>query len=145
MAVTAWVILLAILLTPIYLIRFHKRLVAKFNLAVTNKITGRFAGTLPGFGILTHKGRKSGRLYKTPVNVFPVPNGFMIALTYSRNSEWAKNVMAAGGGEVETRGVTYRLISPTIVHDPSRARFPFFVGLVLRVIGAEDFMQLTRA
>ncbi len=54
------ILLLAILLTPILLIRFRKRWVAAFNLAVTNRITSQFADRLPGFGILTHIGRKSG-------------------------------------------------------------------------------------
>jgi len=63
-------LLLAILLAPILLIRFRKRWVAAFNLAITNRITSRFAARLPGFGILTHVGRKSGRVYRTPVNVF---------------------------------------------------------------------------
>ena len=40
MVITAWVIsLLAILLTPILLLRIRKRWVAAFNLAVTNRIT----------------------------------------------------------------------------------------------------------
>jgi hypothetical protein len=59
-----------ILLAPILLIRFRKRWVVAFNLAVTNRVTSRFADRLPGFGILTHVGRKSGRVYRTPVNVF---------------------------------------------------------------------------
>jgi hypothetical protein len=80
MVITAWVIsLLAILLTPILLIRFRKRWVAAFNLAITNRITGRFAARLPGFGILTHVGRKSSRLYRTP----------------GPDSEWVRNVLAA--------------------------------------------------
>jgi uncharacterized membrane protein required for colicin V production len=57
------ILLLALLLAPILLVRFRKRWVAAFNLAVTNRITGLFAGWLPGFGILTHVGRKSGRVY----------------------------------------------------------------------------------
>src|ERR1700688_4283460 len=85
-----------ILFAPVLLIRFRKRWVAAFNLAVTNKITGRFAARLPGFGILTHVGRKSGRFHRTPVNVFRAPEGFFIALTYGRNSEWVKNVVGAG-------------------------------------------------
>src|ERR1700719_594324 len=143
MVITAWVIsLLAILLLPILLIRFRKRWVAAFNLAVTNRITSRFADRLPGFGILTHVGRKSGRLYHTPVNVFRAPDGFLIALTYGRDSEWVKNVMAAGGCELETRGVRYLLSIPTIVHDPTRGRFPLLVRLMLGLIGANDFLQL---
>jgi deazaflavin-dependent oxidoreductase (nitroreductase family) len=144
MVITASVILLlAILLAPILLIRFRKRWVAAFNLAVTNRITNRFADRSPGFGILTHVGRKSGSVYRTPINVFRAPEGFLILLTYGRESEWVKNVLAAGGCEVETRGKKYQLFTPTIVHDPARRRFPFPVWIVLGLIGANDFMQLS--
>jgi deazaflavin-dependent oxidoreductase (nitroreductase family) len=144
MPITAWVILLlALVLAPILLIRFRKRWVAAFNLAVTNRITNRFAARLPGFGILTHVGRKSGRVYRTPGNVFRAPEGFLIALTYGRESEWVRNVVAAGGCKLETRGVQYQLSAPTIVHDPTRQRFPPFVRMILRVVGADDFMQLS--
>ena len=136
-------LLLAILLAPILLIRFRKRWAAAFNRAVTNRITSRFAARLRGFGILTHVGRMSGTLYQTPVNVFRAPEGFLIALTYGRESEWVKNVLAAGGSELETRGVVYQLSAPAIVHDPTRQRFPLFVRIVLRLVGANDFMQLS--
>jgi deazaflavin-dependent oxidoreductase (nitroreductase family) len=135
--------LLAFLLAPIILIRFRKRWVAAFNLAVTNRITSRFADRLPGFGILTHVGRKSAKLYRMPVNVFRAPEGFLIALTYGRESEWVKNILAAGGCELETRGVRYQLSAPTIMHDPTRRRFPIPVRIVLGLIGANDFMQLS--
>ena len=143
MVIAVITLLLAILLAPILLIHFRKRWVAAFNLAVTNRITSRFAARLPGFGILTHVGRKSGRVYRTPVNVFRAPEGFLIALTYGQDSEWVRNVEAAGGCELETRGVRYLLSAPTIVHDPSRRRFPFPVHMILGLIGANDFMQLT--
>ena len=144
MSITTVVLsVLAILLAPVLLIRYRKRWVAAFNLAVTNRITSRFAARLPGFGILTHVGRKSGKLYRTPVNVFRATEGFLIALTYGRESEWVRNVLAAGGCELETRHMLYQLSAPTIVHDPTRRRFPLFVGVVLRLIGANDFMQLS--
>jgi deazaflavin-dependent oxidoreductase (nitroreductase family) len=144
MPITAWVISpLMLVLAPILLVRFRKRWVAAFNLAVTNRITSRFADRLPGFGILTHVGRKSGKVYRTPVNVFRAPEGFLIALTYGRDSEWVRNVIAAGGCKLETRGVQYELSSPTIAHDPTRQRFPIPVRIVLWLIGADDFMQLS--
>jgi len=143
MLITDIILLLAILLAPILLIRFRKRWVAAFNLAITNRITSRFADRLPGFGILAHVGRKSGKLYRTPVNVFRVPEGFLIALTYGRDSEWGKNVVAAGACQIVTRGVRYQFSAPTIVHDPTRRRFPLFVRIVLWFIGANDFMQLS--
>jgi deazaflavin-dependent oxidoreductase (nitroreductase family) len=135
--------LLAILLVPVLLVRFHKRKLAAFHRSVTNRITIRFADQLPGFGILRHVGRKSGKVYRTPVNVFRTPDGFLIALTYGRESEWVKNVMAAGGCQLEIRGMQSQLSDPTIVHDPTRERFPLPVRIVLRLINANDFMQLS--
>ena len=135
--------LLLILLAPILLIRFRKRWVAAFNRTILNRITGRFANRLPGFGIVTHVGRKSGRLYRTPVNVFRAPDGFLIALTYGRDSEWVRNVLSAGACQLETRRLLYQASAPTIVHDPTRRRFPFLVGMILGIIGANDFMQLS--
>jgi deazaflavin-dependent oxidoreductase (nitroreductase family) len=142
---TGAILAIAILATAILMMRFRKRWLAKFNIAVTNRITSLFAGWLPGFGILTHVGRKSGRVYRTPVNVFRAPDGFLIALTYGRESEWVKNVLAAGGCELETRGVRYQVSAPTIVHDPNRRRLLFPVRTILGIIGANDFMQLSTA
>src|SRR5207248_8043902 len=104
MLIAILIAVLAVLLSGILLMRFRKKTLAAFNLAVTNRITSRFAGRLPGFGIVTHIGRKSGRVYHTPINVFRAPNGFLMALTYGQESEWVKNVMAAGGCELKARG-----------------------------------------
>ncbi len=139
------IFVLALALVPILLIRFRKRWVAAFNLAITNRVTSPFASRLPGFGLLTHVGRRSGRLYRTPVNVFRTPDGFMIALTYGQEAHWAQNVLAAGGCRLETRGRSYQLSAPAVVHDPSRAKFPFPVRIILYIIGATDFMQLSTA
>jgi len=73
---TGAILAIAILAMAILMIRFRKRWLEKFNIAVTNRITGLFAGWLPGFGILTHVGRRSGKVYRTPVNVFRAQNGF---------------------------------------------------------------------
>jgi deazaflavin-dependent oxidoreductase (nitroreductase family) len=134
--------IVALFLTVILLVRFCKRRLAAFHRAVTNRITIRFVGRLPGFGIVTNVGRKSGKLYRTPVNVFREPDGFLIALTYGPDSGWVKNVLAADGCELETRGVRYQLSSPIVIHDPSRRRFPPLVRVILRLIAAYDFLQL---
>ena len=88
------ILAIAILAMAILMMWFRKRWLAKFNIAATNRITGLFAGWLPGFGILTHVGRRSGKVYRTPVNVFRAQNGFSVALTYSSQSEWVQNVLA---------------------------------------------------
>ena len=139
----AAIVIIAIAASGVLMMRFRKRWLAKVNIAVTNRITGLFAGWLPGFGILAHVGRKSGRVYRTPVNVFRVSNGFIIALTYSSQSEWVKNVLAASGCDLRTRGKKYQLSAPRVVRDPTRRRFPFPVRIVLGIVGADEYMELT--
>src|ERR1700741_595524 len=142
MPITAWAIsLLVLVFAPILLIQFRKRWVAAFNLAVTNRITSRFSARLPGFGILTHVGRKSGKVYRTPINVFRASNGFIIALTYSSQSEWVKNVLAAGGCELKNCGKKYQLSTPNVVRDATRQLFPIPVRTVLRIVGAGEYME----
>ena len=75
-------------------------------------------------------------------NVFRVPNGFIIAPTYSSQSEWVKNMLAAGGCELRTRGKRYELFAPHLVHDPTRRQFPIPVRLALRHVGADEYMEL---
>jgi hypothetical protein len=87
---------LALLLVPVLLVRFRKTQVAACHRAFTNRIASRFAARLPGFGIVTNVGRKSGKLYRTRVNVFRKPDGFRIALTYGRDSRWVRNLLAPG-------------------------------------------------
>jgi deazaflavin-dependent oxidoreductase (nitroreductase family) len=139
------IVAVAIAATAVLLMRFRKRWLAKFNIIVTNRITGLFAGWLPGFGILSHIGRKSGRIYRTPINVFRSGDGFIIALTYSSESEWVKNVLAWGGCELKTLGRKYQLGAPKVVHDPMRRRFPFPVRLVLMLVGADEYMELSKS
>jgi deazaflavin-dependent oxidoreductase (nitroreductase family) len=133
---------LAVPVGLILLVRFFKRPMAAFHRAVTNHIACRFAARLPGFALIRNVGRKSGKLYWTPVNIFRQENGFLIALTYGQESGWVANVIAAGDCELKTRGVSYRLVDPVLVHDRSRQRFPAFVRLVLGLINANDYLQL---
>jgi deazaflavin-dependent oxidoreductase (nitroreductase family) len=119
--------------------------VARFNRVVLNRVTGRFAGRLPGFGIVHHVGRSSGRAYATPMNVFPDGDDYVIALTYGPNTDWVKNVLAAGGCEVETRGKRVRLANPRIEDDPERRWAPGFASPFIRLLfGAAHITQLMR-
>jgi deazaflavin-dependent oxidoreductase (nitroreductase family) len=118
------------------------RWLARFNRGVTNRVLGRLAPRLPGFGVVLHTGRKSRRRYRTPVNVFPRAGGYVIALTYGPEAEWVRNVLAAGGCALETRGRTWRLTEPRLVHDEQRRSVPAPVRLVLGMLGVADFLEL---
>lgn len=59
---------------------------ARFNRRVTNRITYPLSGHLPGFAIVVHTGRRSGRAYRTPVNAFRDGDDYIIALTYGADT-----------------------------------------------------------
>ena len=115
---------------------------AHFNRRVTNHLTRPLAKWLPGFGIVVHRGRSSGQMYRTPVNVFRVDDGYVIALTYGADSDWVKNVLAAGGCELITRGRTVTLTAPAIRHDERRRLVPPVVRIALAALRVEDFLHL---
>ncbi len=120
------------------------RWVARFNLRVTNRVLGPLARQLPMFGVVTHIGRKTGRRYTTPVNVFRHGDHVTIALTYGPGAHWVQNVLAEGGCELTTRGRTLRLTSPRVIHDPGRRAVPVFVRPILAVLNASDFLEMER-
>jgi hypothetical protein len=68
-----------------------------------------------------------------------------IALFYGADSQWVRNVVAAGGADIETRGRRLRLAGPEVVRDPARSLVPKPVRLVLRVADVDAFMLLERA
>ena len=118
------------------------RSLASFNKRVTNKITGPFAAWLPGFGVVTHVGRRSGREYRTPVNTFRRGDEYVFVLTYGSGSDWVKNVEAAGGCTMKTRGRIVGLTAPRRFTDPARSRVPRPVRAVLRLIDVDEFLSM---
>jgi len=72
------------------------RFLRPFTTRFINPVTRLFAGRMPGFAILTHVGRTSGKTYRTPINVFRRGDSYVFALTYGSDVHWVKNVMAAG-------------------------------------------------
>ncbi len=88
---------------------------------------------------------RSGRIYETPVNVFATQSGVRIALTYGADSDWVKNVVAAGGCRLRTRGRELTLTDPRLVHDPARTATRTFERKVLGVLQVSDFLDLEQA
>jgi deazaflavin-dependent oxidoreductase (nitroreductase family) len=121
------------------------RRVGQWNKAGLNRITKHIAPWMPGFGVVVHRGRRSGRLYQTPVNVFATEDGYVLALTYGPDTDWVKNVLAAGGCELRTRGRAIRLTSARLFHDEARRDIRPLERQVLRVIGVADFLSLKTA
>ena len=117
--------------------------VGRWNRAGLNRLTRHIAPWMPGFGVIVHRGRRSGRRYETPVNVFGAGDGYLIALTYGTDTDWVKNVLAAGGCELRTRGQAVRVGSPRLVHDERRASIRPAERQILRLLNVADFLSLT--
>ena len=119
--------------------------VGRWNRAGLNRVTRHIAPWMPGLGVIVHYGRRSGRSYRTPVNVFPADDGYVIALTYGPDTDWVKNVLAAGGCELRTRGAIIQLTSPRLYRDESRHAIRPLERQVLRALRVSEFLSLTTA
>ena len=117
------------------------RQMARFNKRFTNRFTRHIASWAPGFALLEHVGRRSGRRYETPVNVFRAEDRYLLALTYG-DSEWVRNVLAAGKCVVRTRGHRIDLAEPERLRDPTRHLVPIPARWILKVVDVEDFVTL---
>jgi deazaflavin-dependent oxidoreductase (nitroreductase family) len=108
-----------------------------------NPVTRPLARRLPSFAVLTHHGRKSGRSYRTPVNVFRRGDRYYFYLTYGSDVEWVKNVLATGSCAIETRGRIVELVEPELITDPELRPAPAHVRLVERhFAGATQYLSM---
>jgi deazaflavin-dependent oxidoreductase (nitroreductase family) len=108
-----------------------------------NPLTLRVAATLPAFAVLTHEGRKTGRTYRTPINVFRQEDFYFIFLTYGSDAQWVKNVIAADSCLLETRRRVIELVEPELITDPELRSAPPVVGFVeRRFAGVTQYLRM---
>ena len=115
------------------------------NKHVTNKLLMPIAGKELGlFAILSHTGRKSGKLYRIPIIVVPVQNGFVIALTYGKRTDWYENVKAKGGCSLTWKRKEYILANPEFIPpEQGITAFPAFFRVGLHMLGIQYFLRLS--
>jgi deazaflavin-dependent oxidoreductase (nitroreductase family) len=116
---------------------------AQFNRPVTNPVLRPMAKRLPYFGVVLHRGRTSGRLYRTPVTTFPHGDGFVIALTYGRDVDWVKNVITAGRCRLIQRRRAVDLVGPRVT--PLRedgGAIPGWIRIILRMLRVREVLHL---
>jgi len=118
------------------------RFLGTFTTRVFNPVTRLVAGSLPGFGILTHTGRTSGRSYQTPLLVLRHGDHYVVGLWYGSDAHWVKNVLAAGGCEIRVRGRDVRLVDPELFADPQRRVLPLPLRLAGRLLRVTEFLRM---
>jgi len=119
------------------------RWVARANKAGLNRLTKLIAPWAPGWAVVIHRGRQSGRMFRTPLWAFRRNGGYVIALTYGPGADWVRNVLADGGCELETRRRRYQLGAPRLYRDENASDMPALIRFMLRrVIKAPEFLSL---
>lgn len=121
------------------------RFMLPFTRKVINPIARRFVGVVPGFAMLTHVGRKSGRTYHTPINVFRLGDHYVFALTYGSDVQWLKNIFAAGSVEMRTRGRDIRLVEPELIIDPELRLMPLPLRIAGKLNRVTEFLRMRAA
>src|SRR5437868_8812202 len=86
-----------------------------------NPLVLLLAGTrlMPLYGVLEHRGRRSGKVFRTPVVVRPTTDGFIVPMPWGEGTDWYRNVRAAGGCSIRWKGRTYQLSQPEVLNTAS--------------------------
>ncbi len=95
------------------------KVVGRINKYVTNPIQGVWAPRLAPWAVVEHVGRKSGTRYSTPVLAFVDDDRLSIVLTYGRETDWIRNVKAAGTFSIIRKGKHLKIVGPRVVPSDS--------------------------
>ena len=90
------------------------RRLARFNTLATNRIQGLYAWLVPPWAVILHRGRRSGRPYRTPVLAFRRDRTLVIALLYGDESDWLRNLRHHPGCVIRA-GRTFMVGRPEVV------------------------------
>lgn len=93
----------------------------------------------PLWAVVHHVGRRSGTPYAVPVAIVPTPGSevFLVGLPWGPQTNWARNVVAAGGATVRWKGRDWAATNPRVVGtDVARE---LTTGLFSRVVGSSRF------
>jgi deazaflavin-dependent oxidoreductase (nitroreductase family) len=99
---------------------------------------------------IRHVGRRSGQQYVTPAGARLAGDTFVIPLTFGNQSDWSRNVRAAGGCSIRLDGTDYRAVQPRLADRGQagpviRAAFGPVVRAMFRMLGIRQYLLLQRA
>jgi deazaflavin-dependent oxidoreductase (nitroreductase family) len=117
---------------------------ARFNRRLPNRVIGMVAGRrLSPVAFMVHRGRRSGRRYRTPVLPLPLRDGYLVSLPYGAERDWVRNVLAAGGGTLLRGGRRVELTGPRLLDAAGAAPLlPAALRPALRVVPGIRFVRL---
>jgi deazaflavin-dependent oxidoreductase (nitroreductase family) len=84
---------------------------------LVNPLVLKLAGTrkFSLYGVIEHRGRRSGKVYRTPVVVRRASEGFIVPMPWGEGTDWYRNVRAAGECVIRWKGRTYEMVQPELI------------------------------
>ena len=73
--------------------------------------------------VLTHTGRRTGKLHQTPVNYAPIGNAVFCTAGFGPRSDWYRNLAACPAVEVWLPGGRWQGVAEDVSQSPERARW----------------------
>jgi deazaflavin-dependent oxidoreductase (nitroreductase family) len=69
--------------------------------------------------LIEHRGRRSDKVYQTPVMAFVENGSICVVLNYGAGSDWVRNVLAADAATVFHQKRQYKLTAPRVLPSES--------------------------
>jgi hypothetical protein len=118
--------------------RRNPRIGTRFVNTVVNPLLverGLAGGRLSEIGTVEHVGRRSGVHRLTPVHPEPTGTGFRILVPLGGESEWARNVLAAGHCRLHLHDQIFDLDEPAMKPAADAMDLPWLVRRVMTALG----------
>ncbi len=96
-------------------------------------------------GTLEHVGRTSGTRRLTPIRPVATAGGFRIMVPLGSQSQWARNVIAAGHCRMQLHDRVYELDEPVLLAPDELPDVPAPVAAILALLGFEYLLLRTFA
>lgn len=95
-----------------------------------NPLVRPLAKWMPGFAVIKHRGRSSGKEFETIVTAYRKDDLLAIGLMHGKTN-WVKNVLAAGAADIRVGRKDLHLVNPRVL--PAGTVDPALPALVARL------------
>ncbi|KPK90991.1 MAG: hypothetical protein AMJ88_14795 [Anaerolineae bacterium SM23_ 63] len=127
--------------------RIFLNYVRYFNKHILNRITLWLAYKGKGpYSVVTHKGRRSGRIYKTPVLASLLDESIYIPLPYGDRVDWLRNILAHDGCKIFWKGEEISASDPVVLEaETALSTLPEGRRNLFDRFEVEKFLRLTHS
>ncbi len=86
----------------------------RLQIKYINPLLRPLSKRMPGFGVIKHRGRTSGRDYETIITPYRKGQVLAIGLAHGKTN-WVKNVLAAGEADIQIGGKNLHLVNTRVL------------------------------